>query len=101
MLPQAADQQPADPQTWRQKGKGKMKVDGKAKGAKKGGPAFEGWCDNCGKWGQKAKQFWFGQQQTVATVGADKPAGTPPGLEAKGTIGHVSAEQQHDDDTSG
>ena len=39
-----------------QKGKGKAKTDGKTKGAKKGGPSFEGWCDNCGKWGHKAKQ---------------------------------------------
>ncbi len=39
-----------------QKGEGKTKTDGKTKGAKKGGPPFEGWCDNCVKWGQPKRR---------------------------------------------
>jgi hypothetical protein len=76
-----------------QKGKGMVKGDVKQKCAKKGRAEIEGWCDSCGKWGRKKSNVLvpYGQQQTVATVGAEKSpaASKPPGL---GGIEFTSAE---------
>ena len=56
-------------------GKGKSKEKGKGKGKSKGkgkekpkSEKFEGWCNNCGKWGHKAANCWHGKEKQVHQI---------------------------------
>ena len=46
----------------KEKGKGKGKSKGKGKDKPKS-DKFEGWCNNCGKWGHKAANCWHGKNR--------------------------------------
>ena len=61
------------------KGKGKGKDKGKEKGkskekgkgkkqSEKQGEMFDGWCNNCGKWGHKYANCWHGKEKQVHQV---------------------------------
>ena len=53
------------------KGKEKCKSKEKGKGKKqseKQGENFEGWCNNCGKWGDKYANCWHGKEKQVHQV---------------------------------
>ena len=51
----------------KEKGKSKEKGKGK-KQSEKQGEKFEGWCNNCGKWGHKYANCWHGKEKQVHQV---------------------------------
>ena len=53
----------------KEKEKGKSKEKGKGKKqSEKQGEKFEGWCNNCGKWGHKYANCWHGKEKQVHQV---------------------------------
>ena len=53
----------------KEKGKGKGKGKSKRKGKEKPkSEKFEGWCNNCGTWGQKAAHCWHGRENQVHQI---------------------------------
>ena len=86
------------------KGKGKGKDKGKKRGkskekgkgkkqSEKQGEKFEGWCNNCGKWGHKYANCWHGKEKQVHQVQSGAATVSSSSSQASVSTNNVGAKE--------
>ena len=76
----------------KEKGKSKLKGKGKEQ-CEKQGEKFEGWCNNCGKWGHKYANCWHGKEKQVHQVQSGAAAVSSSSSQASVSTNNVGAKE--------
>ena len=78
----------------KEKEKGKSKEKGKGKKqSEKQGEKFEGWCNNCGKWGHKYANCWHGKEKQVHQVQSGAATVSSSSSQASVSTNNVGAKE--------
>ena len=76
----------------KEKGKSKKKCKGK-KQSEKQGEKFEGWCNNCGKWGPMYAKCWHGKEKQVHQVQSGAATVSSSSSQASVSTNNVGAKE--------